>query len=163
MTIFLGNINADPLLLDKRELFNAANPVTVSAQCYEPFEIDTPTLVLSIDYATGYNYAYIPTFGQYYFLGAATVLDGSRCAIPAAVDVLTTNADSIKQLNVTVRRYETNVTPFVPDGGVTQKSRTYTENYYFDANPFTLGNSFGTTKNFLLSVVGGDGTGGNNT
>ena len=42
-----------------------------------------------------YNYAYIPSFKRYYYMGSPTVLDNDRVEIPLSVDVLASFRDSI--------------------------------------------------------------------
>lgn len=161
MEIILCNISADALKLDKRPDYTAAAKRSMSCQLNTPINTDRPELILSIDVATGYNYAYIPTWQKYYFLHDATVLDGNRCMIPATCDVLTTNADEIKDLNVRVKRYETNRNPDVQDNGVTKTARTHTDNYAFTDGYRFFMTDVGTLSpvyHYALSVVGGDGT-----
>lgn len=161
MEIILCNIGADALKLDKRPDYNAATKRSMSCQLNTPINVDRPELILTIDAATGYNYAYIPTWQKYYFLHDATVLDGTRCMIPATCDVLTTNADEIKNLNVRVKRYETNRNPDVQDNGVTKTARTHTDNYAFTGGyRFIIGEGSGLADyyHYILSVVGGDGS-----
>lgn len=169
MEIILCNISADALKLDKRPDYNAAAKRSLTCQLNTPVNVDSPEFILSIDVATGYNYAYIPTWQKYYFLHDATVMDGTRCMIPATCDVLTTNADEIKELNVRVKRYESNRNPDVQDNGVTKTARTHTDNYAFTGGySFIVGEGSGLADyyHYILSVVGGDGTqsgGGDNT
>lgn len=161
MTIFLCNIGADALKLDKRPDYNAATKRSMLCQLNTPINVDRPELILTVDAATGYNYAYIPAWRKYYFLHDATVLDGTRCMIPATCDVLTTNAEEIKNLNVRVKRYETNRNPDVQDNGVTKTARTHTDNYAFvDGYNFFMTDigALSPVYHYALSVVGGDGS-----
>lgn len=161
MQIQIATISADNKTLDKRPDFALAEPLTISMELFTPCDIDNPTFILSIDYAINYNYAYVPKWDKYYFLGESTIIDGNRCTVPGKCDVLTTYADSIKELNVNVVRQETNITPYVMDGHVTKTGRTYTENYYFSENPFSPATgALGDKFCYLLSVVGGDGSSG---
>lgn len=168
MTIFLCNIKADALKLDKRPDYDAAAKREMTCQLNTPVNVDRPELILSVSVATGYNYAFIPEWQKYYFLHDATVLDGNRCMIPATCDVLTTNAEEIKDLTVRVKRYETNRNPDVQDNGVTKTARTHTDNYAFKGGYNFFMTDIGTLSpvyHYALSVVGGDGTqsGGNGT
>lgn len=159
MEIILCNISADALKLDKRPDYNAATKRTMSCQLNTPINVDRPELILSINAATGYNYAYIPVWQKYYFLHDAVVLDGTRCMIPATCDVLTTNADDIKNLTVNVVRYEQQRQPLVQDGNMTKRAKILTANYHFSQTPFVIGDgALGTIKHYILSVVGGDGS-----
>lgn len=161
MQMQIAVISEDNKKLDKRPMFNLAEPITINMQLYTPCDIDNPTFILSNEYATNYNYAYVPKWDKYYFLGEPTIIDGNRCTIPGKCDVLTTYADSIGELTVNIIRQETNKNPYIMDRHVTKTGRTYTENYYFSSNPFSP--STGTLSDkfcYLLSVVGGDGTGG---
>lgn len=160
MTVIFANITADRLQLDKRSEFDAANQTTLNCQISEPCNVDAPELLLSAQYVTGFNYAYIPRWEKYYFVGDGTVIDGNRATLPLSVDVLTTNADDIKNLTVRLRRYERKLTPDMPDNQIHKIARTETENLYFNGGntPFTIGEgSLGTQFHWALSVVGGDG------
>lgn len=155
------NISADALKLDKRPDYNTATKRSLTCQLNTPVNIDKPEFILSIDVATGYNYAYIPVWQKFYFLHEATVLDGTRCMIPATCDALTTNAEEIKNLHVRVKRYETNRNPDVQDNGVTKTARTHTDNYAFTGGyNFLIGEGAGIADyyHYILSVVGGDGS-----
>lgn len=161
MEVILCSISADPLKLDKRPDYAAAAKVSLACQLNTPVNIENPEFILSISVATGYNYAYVPTWGKYYFLHESTILDGARCMIPGTCDVLTSNANEIKELNVRVKRYETNVTPDVMDNGITKTARTYTENRIFTGGyQFIIGEGSGLESyyHYVLSVVGGDGS-----
>ena len=161
MTIFLCNIGADALKLDKRPDYDAAAKQEMTCQLNTPVNVDRPELILSVNVATGYNYAFIPEWQKYYFLHDATVLDGTRCMIPATCDVLTTNAEEIKDLNVRVKRYESNRNPDVQDNGVTKTARTHTDNYIFTNGYTFFMNDIGALTDiyhYALSVVGGDGS-----
>lgn len=161
MQMSIATITEDNLKLDKRQAFENASPVTVNMQLFTPCDIDSPIFILSVSYATNYNYAYVPVWDKYYYLGEPTVIDGERCSIPAKCDVLTTYADYIKNLNVRVVRYQSKKQPYIPDGLIKKTVRTYTENLYFSGNPFTVGEgAIGNQIKYALSVVGGDGTSG---
>lgn len=160
MTVIFANITADPLRLDKRPEFADAVQTSLNCQISEPCNVDAPELLLSAQYVTGFNYAYIPMWGKYYFVGDGTVIDGNRATLPLSVDVLTTNADEIKGLTVRLRRYEKRLTPDMPDNQIHKTARTETENLYFNggSTPFTIGEGALTTQfHWALSVVGGDG------
>ena len=160
MTVIFANITADRLRLDKRLEFSDAVQTSLNCQIYEPCNVDAPELLLSAQYVTGFNYAYIPMWGKYYFVGDGTVIDGNRATLPLSVDILTTNADEIKGLTVRLRRYEKRLTPDMPDNQIHKTARTETENLYFNggSTPFTIGEGALTTQfHWALSVVGGDG------
>ena len=160
MTVIFANITADWLRLDKRPEFADAAQTSLNCRISEPCNVDAPELLLSAQYVTGFNYAYIPMWGKYYFVGDGTIVDGNRATLPLAVDVLTTNADEIKGLTVRLRRYERRLTPDMPDNQMHKTARTETENLYFNGGntPFTIGEGALTTQfHWALSVVGGDG------
>lgn len=157
MQIQIAVITADNKKLDKRPEFNAANPVTVNMQLFTPCDIDSPTFILSNTYVGNYNYAYVPKWDKYYFLGEPTIIDGNRCTISGKCDVLTTYADAIKELEVCVSRYEQQKNKYVMDGRMPKQARTYVENYYFNKLPFNFGFSDPNDFHYVLAVVGGDG------
>lgn len=162
MTVIFANITADRLQLDKRLEFADAVQTSLNCRISEPCNVDAPEMLLSAQYVTGFNYAYIPTWGKYYFVGDGTVIDGNRATLPLSVDVLTTNADEIKNLTVRLRRYEQKLTPDMPDNQIHKTVRTETENLYFNGGntPFEIGEGvLYDSYHWALSVVGGDGGG----
>lgn len=162
MQMQIATITADNLVLDKRPFFTSANPVTVPVQLFTPCDTNSPVFILSNTYATNYNYAYVPLWDKYFYMGEPTIIDGNRCSIPCMCDVLTTYADYIKNLNVRVVRYQTKRQPYIPDGLMKKTVRTHTDNYYFSENPFTVGEGafVGQYMHYVLTVIGGDGSSG---
>lgn len=104
MDVKFATITSDPLKLDKRGDFQAANPVTVTVKIPQPCNTETPAFTLEISGVFSYNYAYIEKWGKYYFIGGPTYLDGNRLTVSGVCDVLTSNADEIKTLPINIVR-----------------------------------------------------------
>ena len=102
MQLQVKKLSTDPLLLDKRPHFT--NPTTYTVQINNPVNVETPTFILNVNGVFDANYAYVPEWGKYYFLGEPTYLDGNRLTVTGQCDVLTTNADEIKALSINVTR-----------------------------------------------------------
>lgn len=110
ITIKIGSVNVDPRTLDKSGNFNASMPAEITAQIKENCSIMRPSFILSspVVNLTGYNYCYVPDWGRYYYIDNIIVLTGVRCEIRCREDVLTSNADAIRGLTVSLRRSESN-------------------------------------------------------
>lgn len=160
MKAFLCTIPPSTLLLDKRSYYADAVKTELELEIFTPCDIMNPVLKLQNQYATGFNYMYLPTWGKYYFLDDATILNGEFCSMPARMDVLTSNADEIKNLHVRVVRYETQKDKFLYDHRLPKSSKIFTQNFEFSSTPFTYTESVLDTKipHYIMSVIGGDGT-----
>lgn len=88
-------------------------------------------------------------------------MPGNRVEIRCREDVLTSNADAIKDIYGTVGRQESQRmrSPYLQDPKMLQSSKTYTHNQYFSQDPFTLGDgALGDQVHYILSVIGGNGS-----
>lgn len=91
------------------------------------------------------NYAYIPSFGRYYFI-KNIILKGNLCELHMHVDVLSSFATELKNLDAIVSRQENKFNLYLQDG----LFRTY-QNPHIQIKQFP--NSFDTFQ-FIFSVAG---------
>lgn len=70
----------------------------------ESSSIINPTIKIEEDDITGYNYAYIPDFGRYYFITNITSIRNDLWEVVMRVDVLMTYADEIKANTAVIAR-----------------------------------------------------------
>lgn len=145
-------IDADPLLLDKRPLFT--NPAELSVQIHNQVNMEEPHFLLNVSGVFSYNYAYVPLWGKYYFLGEPTYLDGNRLTVSAVCDVLTTNADEIKALSINLARTSGNqhnkrMRDGLQPSQVNRQCQTIEakDSYIYTANPDDI--------RYVLTVQGG--------
>lgn len=162
MKAYLCTISPSTLLLDKRPYYADAVKTELEIEIFMPCDIMNPVLKLQNQYATGFNYMYVPKWGKYYFLDDATILNGEFCSVPARMDVLTSNADEIKNLNVRVIRYERQNNKNLPDAKMPKTAKIFTRNKLFSTTPFSYDDTSDgyPVMHYVLSVVGGDGSGG---
>ena len=141
---------------DKRNLNKVITEIkSVSATAKGEINIISPTLILEY-FSTDFNYCYISDFDRYYFVKSITLLTGHRVQIDLFVDVLMTYKEEIKNLTVNVLRYE-NIDPtFLSDSRIPLFSDTVQKVIEFPENIFNLENPSENSKNFLLTVAGGD-------
>ena len=104
MNVQFTVISVDPLKLDKRPDFTAAEPDTIAVQISQPCNIENPHFLLNVSGVFSYNYCYVPLWDKYYFLSEPTFLNGNQLTVNGTCDVLTTNADEIKTLSINVTR-----------------------------------------------------------
>ena len=141
---------------DKRQLVkNITEIKTISATAKGEINIISPTLLLEY-FSTDFNYCYISDFNRYYFVKSITLLTGQRIQIDLSVDVLMTYKEEIKNLTVNVLRYENIKPTFLTDSRIPLFSDTLQKVIEFPKNIFNLENPSENSKNFLLTVAGGD-------
>ena len=141
---------------DKRNLNKVITQIkSVSATSKGEINIISPTLILEY-FSIDFNYCYISDFNRYYFVNSITLLSGKRVQINLSVDVLMTYKEEIKNLTVNVLRYEKSEPTFLTDSRIPLYSGTEQKVIEFPENIFNLENPSENSKNFLLTVAGGD-------
>lgn len=141
---------------DKRNLNKVITEIkSVSATAKGEINIISPTLILEY-FSTDFNYCYISDFSRYYFVNSITLLTGKRVQINLTVDVLMTYKEEIKNLTVNILRYENIEPTFLTDSRIPLFSDTVQKVIEFPENIFNLENPPENSKNFLLTVAGGD-------
>ena len=152
MTIDLMKITEDERSVIK-------TPITVSTINVvlktEVENVLSPILeVTQINYFADVNYAYIPTFGRYYFVTPA-VLYGGRCQYRLRVDPLTTYAAQILTLRAhMVRAEQTGITE-IPDNQLPISQNRRIRCIEFSGSDFNIDTATNTSYNFVLNVAGG--------
>lgn len=135
---------------DKRYLNKSLSDEKTLSNCriYDNNSISTPTIRIDTDSVipTGYNYAYIPDFGRYYYITDIEVSNG-YILVSLSVDVLMTYKDSILSSEVIVGRQQSMFNTYLAD----DKFKAYEYN-----NQFAHAFSSPFTKNleFVLTVQG---------
>ena len=141
---------------DKRQLVkNITEIKTLAAVAKGDINIISPTLIIQ-NFSTEFNYCNISNFDRYYFVKSITLLTGQRVQIDLTIDVLMTYKEEIKNLTVNVLRYENIEPTFLTDSRIPLFSDTVQKVIEFPENIFNLENPSENSKNFLLSVAGGD-------
>ena len=141
---------------DKRNLNKVITEIkSVSATAKGEINIIFPTLILEY-FSNDFNYCYISDFNRYYFVKSITLLTGQRVQIDLTVDVLMSYKEEIKKLTVNVLRYENIEPTYLTDSRIPLFSDTVQKVIEFPENIFNLENPSENSKNFLLTVAGGD-------
>ena len=141
---------------DKRNLNKTIATIkSVSATAKGEINIISPTLILEY-FSIDFNYCYISDFNRYYFVNSITLLTGQRIQINLSLDVLMSYKEEIKNLTVNVLRYENIEPTFLTDSRIPLFSDTVQKVIEFPENIFNLENPGENSKNFLLTVAGGD-------
>lgn len=162
INIRLGVCNEDPRKLDKRPNFESSSPVTVAADIKDSCSLNAPQFVLtaSLVDVSSYNYLHVAAWhDRYYFIDDFVVMPGSRILIRCSVDVLTSNADEILQLNAMVSRSESSRNAYLPDNNYHPLNSRDCQTIAFNRTPFTA--NYATDQVYLLTVMGGSNGGSN--
>lgn len=162
ITIRVGVCTEDPRKLDKRANFEASTPTEITVDVKANCSIMRPDLIVAttnVNLVTC-NYLQIPSWGRYYYIRDLVTMPGAQTMIRADEDVLTSNADAIKDIVGTVGRQEalSMRDDWLQDPKMLQSSMMYTCNRYFSEDPFTYGDgALFNQVHYVLSVVGGAG------
>ena len=141
---------------DKRNLNKVISEIKrVSATAKGDINIISPTLIIQY-FNTDFNYCYISELNRFYYVNSLTLLSGQRMQINLSVDVLMTYKEEIKNLTVNVLRYENIEPTFLTDSRIPLFSDTVQKVIEFPENIFNLESPSENSKNFLLTVAGGD-------
>lgn len=152
MTVTLFNNSSDKRQLNK----NITEIKTIAAISKGDINIISPTIIINYFNNVDFNYCYISDFKRYYFVNSITLLQGQRVQIELKIDVLMTYKEEIKNLTVNVLRYENIEPTFLTDSRIPLFSDTIQKVIEFPENIFNLENPLENSKNFLLTVAGGD-------
>lgn len=163
ITITLGTITVDQRTLDKRQNFTDSEPADITAKLKDNCSVMQPIFLLTVSVVdiVNYNYCYVSDWGRYYFIQNIITMPGGRIELRCAEDVLTSNADAIKDIVGTVGRQQSSSMrdKWLQDPKMLQQAKIYTYNKHFSENPFTLGDgAFFDQIHYILSVVGGNGS-----
>ena len=108
MKLYLKKYTGDNRNLDKWTVIpNSDTYKTV--EVYNTTSLLAPQVVLDFDPAilsSGYNYAYIDTYGRYYYITDMAADSGKKIIISLAVDVLNTYKSQILESPVNVVRWQ---------------------------------------------------------
>lgn len=141
---------------DKRNLNKVITEIkSVSATVKGDINIISPTLIIQY-FSTDFNYCYISDLNRYYYVNSISLLNGQRIQLELSVDVLMSYKEEIKNLTVNVLRYENIAPTFLTDNRIPLFSDTIQKVIEFPENIFNLENPSENSKNFLLTVAGGD-------
>ena len=108
----------------------------------------SPSVVLTGENLSGFNYAYIPQFSRYYFIKEITSVKSGLWEISMRVDVLESYKEQIKAQKAVVERQENEYNLYLND----PEWKVYTNKQVL-TREFPSG--FLDSGNYFLTVVGG--------
>lgn len=163
ITIRVGVCTEDPRKLDKRANFESSTPTEITVDVKANCSIMRPDLIVATTNVNlvSCNYLQIPSWGRYYYIRDLVTMPGAQTMIRADEDVLTSNAEAIKDIVGTVGRQESAAMRdnYLPDPKILKKATMHTANLFFSENPFNLGDgALFQNVHYVLSVVGGNGS-----
>lgn len=156
MQLQYGKCNSDPRVVDKRPYFDVLHTTDILAK--DTISDRAPVVVIaaaaSNTDATTCSYAFFG--GMYYYIDDVDLLPGGRYALHMRLDVLTSYADSIKNISAVVVRQAGAYYPMLSDPLYTRKADVQVETRAFNASPFSV--NYATNYCYILSVIGGVNT-----
>lgn len=144
-SITLYKVSDDNNVIDKS--LNSA--LTFNIMMKADVDVLNPVIILDSISAADYNYAYIPSFGRYYYITSRTAIPGGLTQISMHVDVLKSYSNEIKSLSAVIKRQQNRGSQYIPDPEYELNSNTNKKTIKFSKSPFTK------NLNYLLTVNGG--------
>ena len=124
-------------------------PYTLTGTLKQECSILNPVFMIEDENPTGYNYAYIPEFGRYYFISDMVSVRNNLWRIHLAVDVLMSFKDYILNVPVILSDTETTGSEFYLSGNVWKsKVKELTDIINFPSG-------LNTNGEFILITAGG--------
>jgi len=151
MTITTGVCTSDPRVLDKRPYFTDTRSMT--AQYKSAVNDQKPDIIISTaDWPSVHNYMQIGS--NYYYIRDYTRMPGGQTMLHCELDPLTSMADQIRDLNVTVIRQEHDTSGrLIIDQAYTYQANRQCQTLAFNRTPFTA--NYASDRVYLLTVLGG--------
>lgn len=107
LSITLYTSTADPKEVDKTSKLTQIGSSAITATPTESIDMLNPQVILNYNASyLGANYAYIPTFGRYYYIDGADVQPGQMITLSMSVDPLMSFRNSIANCMACVTRSE---------------------------------------------------------
>jgi len=124
-------------------------PIAMEGNLRDSSNVVDPVITIAITNPTAYNYMYIEEFGRYYFIKDMKSLRTGLWEFYLHVDVLTTYADKIKQLQVIIDKQESSTlsSENYNDGSYACKEENFTEVCQFPVG-------FSSQGEFILLTAG---------
>lgn len=156
MQLQYGKCNSDPRVVDKRPYFDVLHTTDILAK--DTISDRSPVVVIAamVSNADAPSCNYAAFGGMYYYIDNVDILPGGRYALHMRLDVLTSYADSIKNISAVVVRQAGAYYPMLADPAYTRKSDIQVETRAFNDSPFSV--NYGTNYCYVLSVIGGVNT-----
>lgn len=110
INVFFFQNSADPKVVDKSSYltsYDSGRPIPAILSPTTPLDMLGPTL--EVDYHSDLlqmNYAYIPEFGRYYYIGDKTVEPGQKITLQLSCDPLYTFREAILNSSAAITRNE---------------------------------------------------------
>ena len=124
-----------------------------SAELTDVVNIETPELLIERnDTLIGYDYAYIPAFGRYYFLNDLQIVNGNQFKLFLESDPLMSFRSGILNSSCIAKRSTSNINPEIEDNQAAFKNIPKRIHFKM-ANGFTPSGS-SSSWNYILTLGG---------
>lgn len=149
ITLQLGICNDDHVTVHKTFTVSKEVHCDIYRQC----NLHNPQFILEYDASiVDYNYAYVPEWNSYYFLGEPDVAPGGRMIISCRKDVLFSNAADIDELECNIVRQENLKNAYLSDSKMSNQDSITTNVLEFPMQP--VAGSIGG-RCYVMTVIGG--------
>lgn len=156
MQLQYGKSNSDPRVVDKRPYFDVLHTTDILAKDTVSDRAPVVVIAAMVSNSDAPTCNYASMGGMYYFIDDVDLLPGGRYALHMRLDVLTSYADSIKNISaVVVRQAGANV-PMLADSSYLTKSNIQVETRQFNRSPFVI--NYASDFCYVLTVIGGANT-----
>lgn len=158
MNVQFGFCTADPAVIHKENYIKLGD--NINCLIKDESNIIAPTLIVSyskIDPVKN-NYCYIQSWGRYYYITNVKFITGDRAEVLCSVDALHTYRSAIDNLKLYISRIgdEDLRAAYINDPSFPMTDEPYIHNYLFSPNPFENVTQDLNSKNYVLTVIGGN-------
>ena len=146
MIITLFKNNSEPERITK----SLSNPLSLTGSIRGGSNVINPEILIDgdpADFPSGYNYAYIPEFNRYYYLGDPTAYRANLVLLPLSVDVLMSFRDEILANEAIIDKQHTDGSTYLNDGSWLHESREF-----YTIKSFS--NGFNNNGEYILITAG---------
>jgi len=146
MIITLFTNNSEPERVTK----SLSNPLSISGSIRGGSNVINPEILIEgnpADFPSGYNYAYIPDFDRYYYVGDPSAYRGNLILLPLSVDVLMSFRDAILANEAIIDKQNSDGNYYLNDGSWMHESREF-----YTIKSFS--NGFNNNGEYILITAG---------
>ena len=147
MTVKFYKTSSDPLQLTKY----LTNELILAVETTDNVDIENPTFLLDLTAAKmERNFAYVPTWGKYYFLREPQIVNGNHVEISGSIDPLMSNRNAILNAQIIADRSASDYENYMDDEFVSDSGKIITKIRKLP----TVFNTQAATNNYVL-ILGG--------
>lgn len=124
INIKLYHTSSNPNVLSKYLTSEKTKVCQITSEC----DIQSPVFLFDFDgsIVSGYNFAFVPEWGKYYFINEPNVLNGNQLEISGKIDPLMSNRSAILNSQIIAGRSSSNYENYIEDNMIRDSGKIRT-------------------------------------